>query len=122
MIVVEWLVWSAARRLAWLVLGALLIVSVPFVAQARIGLLSAATGGLAVALLASSLLPLLRAGRMLRHLHAPPKVGRAHEVYRANARAEDPDPEEREATHQSAVALLLLALSAALTIVTAASR
>ena len=43
-------------------------------------------------------------------------------VYRASSAAEDRDPEERLATQQAAVALMLLALAGALTIVAAAAR
>ena len=43
-------------------------------------------------------------------------------VYRTSSADEDPEPAERAATHQAAIAFLLLALAAALTVVTAASR
>lgn len=118
----ELLVWNAARKLAWLVLGALAIVSVPFAMDTRIGVLPAASGGIAVALLLVSLVPLRRAACLLRRLHAAPKLVPAAAVYRASARSIDLEPEEREATHQSAVALLLLALAAALVVVAAAAR
>jgi hypothetical protein len=119
---VELVVWNAARRLAVLVLGALILASVPFVRDARIGLLPAASGGLAMALLVVALLPLTRASRLLREAHRPPKPPPAALVYRASAGEEDRDPEERSATHQAAVALMLLALAGAFTIVAAAAR
>ena len=119
---VELVVWNAARRLAVLVVCALVLVSVPFVRDARIGLLPAASGGLALALLGVALLPLVRASRLLREARRPPKTPPAAMVYRASATEEDRDPEERSATHQAAMALMLLALAGALTVVAAAAR
>jgi hypothetical protein len=119
---VELVVWNAARRLAILVVCALALVAVPFVRDARIGLLPAASGGLALALLAAAVLPLVRASRLLREAQRPPKAPPAAMVYRASSTEEDRDPEERSATHQAAVALMLLALAAALTVVAAAAR
>jgi len=119
---VELVVWNAARRLAILVVCALALVAVPFVRDARIGLLPAASGGLALLLLGVALLPLYRASQLLREAHRPPKAPAAAMVYRASAAEEDRDPEERSATHQAAVALMLLALAGALTVVAAAAR
>lgn len=118
----ELVVWNAARRLAVLVACALALVAVPFVRDARIGLLPAFSGGLALALLAVAVLPLLRASRLLRVAHRPPKTPPAAMVYRANSAEEDRDPAERSATHQAALALMLLALAGALTVVAAAAR
>ena len=118
----ELVVWNAARRLAVLVGCALALVAIPFVRDARIGLLPAASGGLALALLGIALLPLVRASRLLREVRRPPKTPRTAMVYRASAADEDRDPEERSATHQAAMALMLLALAGALTVVAAAAR
>ena len=118
----ELVVWNAARRLAVLVVCALVLVSVPFVRDARIGLLPAASGGLALLLLGVALLPLVRASRLLREAQRPPKTPPAAMVYRASSTEEDRDPEERLATHQAAVALMLLAMAGALTVVAAAAR
>jgi hypothetical protein len=119
---VELVVWNAARRLAILVVGALLCVAVPFVVDARIGTLPAAAGGLAVALLVAAVVPLVRARRMLHVAAQPPDAPPASEAYRASAKAEDLDPVERAATHHAAIAFLLLALAGSLVIVAAASR
>ena len=118
----ELVVWNAARRLAVLVVCALALVAVPFVRDARIGVLPAASGGLALTLLVLALLPLTRASRLLRQARRPPKLPPAALVYRASAGEEDRDPEERSATHQAAVALMLLAVAGALTVVAAAAR
>jgi hypothetical protein len=119
---VELLVWTAARRLAWLVGGALLVVAVPFVLEGRIGVLSALTGGLATALLGAALIPLLRARGLLRQAAAPDAPPPASLAYRASAAARDREPLELQATHLGAVALLMLALAAAFVVVAAASR
>ena len=119
---VELVVWNAARRLAVLVGCALVLVSVPFVRDPRIGVLPAASGGLALVLLGVALLPLLRASRLLREARRPPKPPPAAMVYRVRSTEEDRDPEERSATHQAAVALMLLAMAGALTVVAAAAR
>jgi hypothetical protein len=119
---VELVVWAAARRLALIVAAALSCVAVPFVHDARIGPLPAVTGGLAVALLAASLLPLRSAGRMIREAARPAPVPVAAEVYRASAKAEDSDGVERAATHHAAVAFLLLAAAGSLLVVAAAAR
>lgn len=115
-------VWNAARRLAVLVVCALILVSVPFVRDARISVLPAASGGLALVLLGVALLPLVRASRLLRDVHRAPQAPPAAMVYRASAGEEDRDPAERSATHQAAMALMLLALAGALTVVAAAAR
>ncbi len=110
--------WSAARRLAMLVAGSLALVAVPFVRGARVGALAAVAGGIAVALLATALVPLLRARRILRT-----ETGRAPGgVYRASARTPDRDPLERAAVRHAATALRLVAVAGALTVVAAASR
>jgi hypothetical protein len=119
---VELVVWNAARRLAVLVVAALAMVAVPFVRDARIGPLPAACGGLALALFVVALLPLARATRLLRDVRQPPRRPPAALVYRASPTEEDHDPAERAATHQAAIAFLLLALAASLTVVTAAAR
>jgi hypothetical protein len=119
---VELVVWNAARRLAWLVIGSMVCVAVPFVHDARIGTLPAAVGGLALALLAASVFPLLRARRMLVAAARPPGVPRASQAYRANAKADDMDPVERAATHHAAIALILLAVAGSLVVVAAAAR
>jgi hypothetical protein len=119
---VELVVWSAARRLAILVAGALVLASIPFVRDARIGPLPAATGGLATVLLLAALLPLARATRLLRQVNSPTKAPPAAMVYRTMTADEDRGPAEGAATRQAAVAFLLLALAAALTIVAAAAR
>lgn len=117
------MIWSAARRLAILVAGALMLASVPFVCDAHIGALPAATGGLAIALLAGALLPLARATRLLRQSSQPAKVPPVAMVYRTVATDEDDGgPVEGAATRSAAVAFLLLALAAAFTIVAAAAR
>jgi hypothetical protein len=116
---VDLLVWSAARRLALLVAGSLVFVAVPFALAGRIGSLAAVSGASAVALLVTALLPLLRARRILRDdAQATPDRG----VYRASARAADRDPLERAAVRHAAIALMLVAVAAALTIVAAAAR
>jgi hypothetical protein len=120
---VELVIRSAARRLAILVAGALVLASVPFVRDAHIGALPAAMGGLAIALLAAALLPLARATRLLRQPSHPAKPPPAAMVYRTVATDEDDsDPAAGAATRPAAVAFLLLALAAALTIVAAAAR
>lgn len=117
------MIWSAARRLAVLVAGALVLASVPFVRDAHIGALPAVTGGLAIALLAAALLPLARATRLLRQVSPPAKVPPAAMVYRTVATDEDDGGlAEGAAARPAAMAFLLLALAAALTIVAAAAR
>jgi hypothetical protein len=116
---VDLLVWSAARRLALLVAGSLVFVAVPFALAGRVGALAAVAGATAVALLVTALLPMFRAQRILQeNPKATPETG----VYRASARAADRDPLERAAVHHAAIALMLVALAAALTIVAAAAR
>jgi hypothetical protein len=119
---VELVIWSAARRLAVLVAGALLLASVPFVRDAHIGALPAVTGGLAMALLAAALLPLARATRLLRRGSPPAKAPPVAMVYRTVATDDDDGLVEGAAARPAAVAFLLLALAAALTIVAAAAR
>jgi len=116
---VDLLVWSAARRLALLVVGSLVFVAVPFALAGRIGALSAGAGTTAVVLLVTALWPLLRARRILDE-DAPSTPAAA--VYRSSARHLDRDPQERAAVRHAAVALMLLAAAAAFTIVAAASR
>ena len=58
----------------------------------------------------------------MKQAHAAPKPVAVSRVYRANAHDEDHEPAETEATHQAAIALLLLAFAASLTIVAAAAR
>jgi hypothetical protein len=119
---VDLIVFSAARRLALLVSVALAFVAVPFVRDARVGTLPAFSGAIAVALLCGALVPLLRARRLLQKAHMAPKSPATPMVYRESARGLDDEPAEREATHQAAVALLLLAFAASLTVVSAAAR
>jgi hypothetical protein len=119
---VEQLVWSAARRLAWLVAGAMAMVSVPYWGGARMGVLPAAAGGLAALLFVGALLPLIRAGRILRQAEVPPAGPPPPLVYRSSARPWDPEGLELQATHLGAIALLLLGLAAALVVVAAAAR
>lgn len=114
--------WSAARRLAWLVAGTLALVAIPFVLDARIGVLPAASGGLAITLLAVALLPLLHARQILRACAAPAKVPAAVDVYRTSALPTDHEPAQARATRDAALALLLLSVAGALTIVAAAAR
>jgi hypothetical protein len=114
--------WNAARRLAWLVAASLGLVATPFVCDARIGTMPAATVGIAVALLAVAAWPMARARRFLRKAAEVPPAAAAADVYRTSARGVDHEPEESEATHGAAIAFLLLALSGALTIVAAAAR
>jgi hypothetical protein len=119
---VELVVWNAARRLAVLVMGALVLVAVAFVRDGRIRGLPAVTGALAVGLFVVALRPLLRASRHLRDARRPPERPAAAMAYRAGASVEDRDPVERSATHEAATALMLLALAGALTVVAAAAR
>jgi hypothetical protein len=116
---VDLLVWSAARRLTLLVAGSLAIVLLVFARGAHVGALAAITGAVALALLGSSLVPLVRARRIL-HEGSPPTPGTG--VYRASARAPDRDPQERAAVRHAALALMLVAVAGALTVVAAASR
>jgi hypothetical protein len=118
----ELVVWNAARRLAWLVIGSLVCVAVPFVHDSRIGPVPAAAGGLALALLAASVFPLLRARRMLVVAARPDDVPPASQAYRANPKGDDRDPVERAATHHAAIALILLAVAGSLVVVAAAAR
>ena len=113
------LVWSAARRLALLVAGSLVFVAVPFVVCRHIGMLAAISGAGAVTLLATSLVPLFLAQRALRR--ADRGIAGA-EVYRTSARPPDRDASERAAVHGAAIALMLVSMAAALTVVAAASR
>ncbi|HEY3820589.1 MAG TPA: hypothetical protein VGL81_25660 [Polyangiaceae bacterium] len=118
----ELVVWNAARRLAVFVVCALALVAVPFVRDARIGLLPAISGGLAMGLVLVALLRLGRASRLLREAQRPPKPTPAAMVYRSGLGPEDRDPVERAATHQAALSLMLLAFAGALTVVAAAAR
>ena len=121
----ELVVWNAARRLAVLVFGALTLLGAAVVYDRRLGLLPGALGGLALALLLISLVPLLRASQFLRAMSLPPKAPPAALVYRANPvgrSLEAVDRAERAVTHQAAVAFLLLALAGALAVVAAAAR
>jgi hypothetical protein len=119
---VEVVVWNAARRLAALVMGALSVLAIAGVSDERIRPLSAATGGLALALLLVSLLPLARASRSLRAMNRLPEQPPVRRVYRENPSYEDCELAEREATRQAAVAFLLLALAGGLAVVAAAAR
>jgi len=122
---VELVVWNAARRLAVLVSGALALLGAAVAYDRRLGVLSGATAGLALALLLVALVPLLRASQFLRTMTVPPKTPAPSMVYRANPTAGDTDERdrvERSATHQSAVAFLLLALAGSLAVVAAAAR
>jgi hypothetical protein len=117
--------WNAARRLAWLVALSLGLVATPFVADARIGTLSAATAGVAVTLLAIAAVPMARARRFLRKAAAPSPAAAAAAVYRTSARGRgsvDHESDESGATREATIAFLLLSLAGALTIVAAASR
>ncbi len=118
----ELVVWNAARRLALIVAGAMLLVAVPFVRDARVGPLPGVAGAVAFALLALSLVPLVRARRLLRLAAQPPAPPAASRTYRASAKAEDLDPVERAATHHAAIALVLLAFAGSLVVVAAAAR
>ncbi len=118
----ERMLWSAARRLAFLVVGSLLLVAVPFALDARVGPLPAVCGALALALLGAAVLPLLRAGRGVHELDAGPKIPLVADVYRTPASAPDTDATERVAAHHAAVAFLLLALAGSLVVVAAAAR
>jgi hypothetical protein len=116
---VDLLVWSAARRLTLLVAGSLAIVLAVFARGAHVGALAAIAGASALALLVGSLLPLVRARRLLHEGAQPtPDTG----VYRASARSPDRDPQERAAVRHAAIALMLVAIAGALTVVAAASR
>jgi hypothetical protein len=116
---VDLLVWSAARRLTLLVAGSLTIVLAVFARGAHVGTLAGIAGASAVALLGSALLPLVRARRILHEDGPPtPETG----VYRASARIPDRDPLERAAIRHAAIALMLVAVAGALTVVAAAAR
>jgi hypothetical protein len=115
--------WNAARRLAWLVAVSMGLVATPFVANARIGALPAATAGVAVALFAVAAVPMVRARRFLRKAGEPSPGAAAAAVYRTSARSSvDHESDESGATREAAIAFLLLSVAGALTIVAAASR
>jgi hypothetical protein len=124
----ERVLWNAARRLAMLVAATLAIVGVRFVAGglARVGALAAAMGGLAFALFAASFVPLALAARSMRREARLPDRPAPARVYRESARTPYADAAreaaESQAIHAAAVAFLLLSMSAALTVVAAASR
>ncbi len=113
---------TAARRLFALVVVAAACVSIPFLAGARLGPLPAASGLLTLALVTTSLLPMLRARRLLRHLDTPAAQPPTSMVYRASARTIENDATADSASRSAAIAIMLLSLAVASTIVAAASR
>jgi hypothetical protein len=114
--------WSAVQRLRWLVLITLGCAVLPFVLGSRIDVFSAIAGGLAVALLAASVLPMTLAARRMRGGSSAAAEASFLPPYRTNPRAPDDHPIERSATRPAAIAFLLLALSGALLVVAAAAR
>jgi hypothetical protein len=116
------MLWTAARRLFALVLIAAASVAIPFVAGARMGPLPAASGLLTLALLTTSLLPMLRARRLLRRLDTPAAQPPASMAYRASARTIENEATADGASRSAAIAIMLLSLAVASTIVAAASR
>lgn len=118
----EHVLWSAARRLLVLVVVASGLVAVPFALDGRMRTLPAISGGLALALLAAALIPMLRARRFLRQADTPEPPPAAPMAYRTSARAIEDDTAANRAARAAAVAFLLLCLAASLTIVAAAAR
>jgi hypothetical protein len=117
--------WSAGRRLAVLVSGSMVVVAVSYVSDRPVGPLPAATWCASLLLLVLGLISLARARHYLRQCEMPLPAPHPPEVYRTNAvdRADGDRPiEESGAARAVAIALVVLALSGALTIVAAASR
>lgn len=118
----EHVLWSAARRLLVLVVVASAFVALPFALDGRVRPLPAVCGALALALLASALIPMLRARRFLRQADAPEPPPAAAMVYRTSARTVVDESTANRAARAAAIAFLLLCLAASLTIVAAAGR
>ncbi len=116
------MLWTAARRLFALAVVAAACVAIPFIAGARMGPLPAASGLLTVALLTAALVPMSRARHLLRLIEAPASPPSASMVYRTSARAIDDEATADGASRSAAIALMLLSLAVASTIVAAASR
>jgi hypothetical protein len=115
--------WNAARRLAFLVVGSLGLVAAPFVVDARVGAVPAVTATVAVALLVIALFPIVRARRFVRRAAEPAPATPAAAVYRTSARVGvDHEADESGAAREAAIAFLLLAVSGALVVVAAAAR
>jgi hypothetical protein len=119
---VEVAVWNAARRLLILVLAALTGLAVTAVCDGRVRPVTATAGGLALAFVCASFVPLLRASRSLRAMQGAIEQPSAARVYRANPSDVDCERAERDAIHHAAVAFVLLALAGSLSVVAAAAR
>lgn len=113
---------NGARRLAILVAGALLLVSVPFVIDGRVRTLPAACAAMALGLLLGALTPLGQSLRLLRLAEQLGPAPSASTAYRASTREADTEPTEKLAIRQAAMALLLLSMAGALTVVAAVAR
>jgi hypothetical protein len=115
--------WNAARRLAFLVVGSLGLVSTPFVFDARVGAVPGVTAAVAVALLFIAAIHIVRARRFVLRAAEPAPAIRAGAVYRTSARfGVDHEADESGAAREAAIAFLLLAVSGALVVVAAAAR
>jgi hypothetical protein len=123
---VDELVWNAARRLAYLVAGALALVGALLVRDAigyRGGLFAELSAGFAACLVLGALVAILRVRRLFAQSSPPPAA--PEDPYRQNARtlADEPqEPENARATRCAAGALVALAIAGAFVVVAAASR
>jgi hypothetical protein len=122
----EMALWKAVQRLRWLVLVTLACAALPFALGSRINHFAAAAGGAAVAFLAASAVPMAVAARRMRGSASSDATAQLPllPAYRQSARtrSNDYDLIDRSATRPAALAFVLLALSGALLIVTAAAR
>jgi hypothetical protein len=118
----ELAMWLAARRLRALVLVAFVCAAVPFARDPRIGTFSAACGILAVVLLSASVVPMALASRRMRRGSSSTETSAPVTAYRTSGRADDSYLVEHSATRPAACAFVLLSLSGALLVVTAAAR
>jgi hypothetical protein len=127
--------WHAALRLASLVVAAFVLVSMGLLQGGPVGAVPIVSGSVAVAFFTGATVSLARARRLLREgiVPGPSQIAtaRASHVYRANARPAEDDTDaargarelhEANVARQAAHAFLMLALSGALAVVTAAAR
>jgi hypothetical protein len=123
---VDRLVWNAARRLAYLVFGALALVGVLLVRDAlsrRAVLLADVFAAAATSLALGALVAMAHARRFFARAQGPtrPRSGPYREGL--EGLTDDPgEPQRARATRSAAAALLALAVAGALMLVAAASR
>ncbi len=118
--------WNAARRLGILVALTLGLVAATFAGAAHIERLAIVCAAVAAGLFALALVPLARAGFLVRK--GPPRTtarreaAGARDAYRTSARAPVHPIDEASAIRAAALAFLLLAISGAVAVVAAAAR